>query len=267
MVYREGQHEENRLTGLDPSRTRIPVYKGVTKMSKANPARTTSLVWWILAPVFLFLTFLSFSSNIGDAAFALAFASFIMFITAIITAIIYGSRASKLNGILAGEGLLARWTYSPDEWKLYTEKEHETNKLGKKMLFFIISGFAIIVGVVALIVNPESGIWVLAVMLALIAIIGVLAWFTSWYDYRQNRKRTGVTYISKNGIYINGQLHLWNQLGARLGLVEYVEETPPLLVFSYFAPTRVGLEEREVRVPVPGGQETRAREILEQFKT
>ncbi|MDO8568308.1 MAG: hypothetical protein Q7R57_06290, partial [Dehalococcoidales bacterium] len=50
-----------------------------------------------------------------------------------------------------------------------------------------------------------------------------------------------------------------------LGSVEYVEKTPPLLVFSYFAPTRAGLEERDVRVPVPRGQETRAREILDQF--
>ena len=235
-------------------------------MSKVNPARTTSLVWWILTPIFLFLTFFSFSSNIGDAAFALAFGSFIMFITAIIVAILYGSRARKLDSILAGEGLLAHWTYSPDEWQLYTEKEHQTEKWGKKMLFFIISGFALVVGIVFLIVDRESGVWVLVVMLALIAIIGFVAWFTSWYDHRQNLKHQGETYISKDGIYLNKQLHLWNQLSAYLGSVEYVEETPPLLVFSYFAPTRTGLEERDVRVPVPHGQETRAREIQQQFK-
>ncbi|MBI2867157.1 MAG: hypothetical protein HYX97_02330 [Chloroflexi bacterium] len=235
-------------------------------MTKANPARKTSLVWWILAPVFLPLTVFSFLSNMGDASFALAFGSFIMFITAIVTAMVYGNRAKRLKSILAGEGLLAHWTYSQDEWGKYAQREHQMDKWGKKMLFFIISGFALVTGIIALIVDPESGIWVLATMIALIVIIGVLAWFTSWHDYRQNLKGTGVAYISKDGIYLNGQLHLWNQLGAHLGSVEYVEGTPSLLVFSYFAPTRVGVEERKARVPVPSGQEMKARELQERFK-
>jgi hypothetical protein len=186
-------------------------------MRKANPARTTSIVWWIFAPVFIFLTLLSFYSNLGDAAFALAFVSFTMFITAIIVAIIYGSRAGKLDRILAGAGLLAHWTYSPDEWQLYTEKENQTEVHDKKILFFMISGFALVTGIIFLIINPASGIWVMAVMLALIAIIGFVAWFTSWYDHRQNLKNKGEAYISKDGIYLNKQLHLWKHLGAYLG--------------------------------------------------
>ncbi|MDO8637615.1 MAG: hypothetical protein Q7R34_15510 [Dehalococcoidia bacterium] len=235
-------------------------------MSKNNPARTTSVVWWILTPVFLFLTFFSFSSDIGDAAYAMAFGSFIMFITAIIVAVIYGSRARKLDQILSGEGLIAHWTYTPDEWLHYAEKEYQTEKSVKRILFFIIAGFALVIGIVFLIVDPESGIWVLVVMLALIAIIGFVAWFTAWHDHRQNIKHLGEAYISKDGIYLNKQLHLWNQLAAYLGSVEYIEETPPLLVFSYFAPTRTGLEQRDVRVPVPHGQEARAREVLEKFQ-
>lgn len=235
-------------------------------MSKRNPARTTSIVWWILTPVFLFLSFFSFTAEIGDAAYALAFVSFIMFITAIIVAVIYGSRARALDRLRAGEGLLAHWTYQPDEWLQYAETEYRTEKHYKKILLLIISGFALVVGIGATIADQESGIGVLVVMLAVIVILSFTAWFTSWYNHRQNLEYPGEAYISKDGIYLNKQLHLWNQMLAYLGSVEYVEETPPLLVFAYFAPTRVGLEGREVRVPVPRGQEAKAREILEQFQ-
>lgn len=235
-------------------------------MSKDNPARRTSIVWWILTPVFLFLTFFLISSGKGDAAYAIAFFSFIMFITAIIVAVVYGSRAKKLDRILSGEGLLVHWTYTPDEWRNYTEKAHEEKKSANKILFFIISGFAIVIGAVFFIMDPESGKYVFLAMLGLIAIIGFVAWFTAWHGHRQNLRYLGEAYISKDGIYLNKQLHLWNMLTAYLGSVEYTEETQPSLVFSYFAPTRTGLEERDVRVPVPHGQESRAKEILEQFQ-
>lgn len=236
------------------------------ELGKGNPARKTSVVWWILSPVFLLLAFVSFNSEIGDAAFALAFGSFIMFIMAIIVAVIYGSRARELDRLLAGEGLVAHWTYQPDEWLQYAETEYQTEKELKKMLALIISGFALAFGIVFVIVDREAGFGVLVVMLAIIAMVNFLAWSTSWYNHRQNLKYPGEAYISKDGVYLNKQLHLWTHLLAYLDSVKYEEETPPLLVFSYFAPTRTGLEGRDVRVPVPRGQEAKAREILEQFQ-
>lgn len=235
-------------------------------MVKRNPARTTSIVGWILTPVFLFLTFLSFNAKIGDAAFAIAFFSFIMFITAIIVAVIYGSRARALDRLLSGEGLLAHWTYQPDEWLQYAEAEFQTEKELKKMLALIISGFALLAGIGFIIADWESGIGVLAVMLALIAMVSFLAWSTSWYNHRQNLKYPGEAYISKDGVYLNKHLHLWTHLLAYLDSVKYVEDIMPLLVFDYYMPTRTGLEGRHVRVPVPRGQEARGREIVEKMQ-
>lgn len=235
-------------------------------MIKRNPAHTTSIVGWILTPVFLFLTFLSFNAEIGDAAFAIAFVSFIMFITAIIVAVVYGNRARALDRLLAGEGLLAHWTYQPDEWLQYAETEYRTEKHYKKILAFIISGFALVVSIGFIIADRESGIGVLVVMLALIAMVSFSAWFTSWHTHQQNLEYPGEAYISKDGIYLNKQLHLWNQMLAYLDSVKYVEDIMPLLVFVYLAPTRAGLESREVRVPVPRGQEAKAREIVEQMQ-
>jgi hypothetical protein len=231
----------------------------------SNTARTTSIVWWILVPVFLILTIWAFLSNLGDASFALACLFLILLITAIIVAVVYGGRASRLKSILSGEGLIVHWTYTRDEWQKYAEIEYQNEKAGKKLLFFIVSGCALVVGIIALFIS-EVGIEVLAVMLFIILMMGFLTWFTTRYNYWQNRHSQGETYIAKNGIYINKQLHLWNHLAARLGSVTYVEEPEHLLVFSFFAPTRTGIEERQARVPVPKGQEEKAREVLTRFQ-
>ncbi len=231
-----------------------------------NPSRKISKLWGILSPVFLLLTFFSFNADIGDAAFALAFLFFILFITAIIVAVIYGKQASKLDRIIAGEGLLAHWTYTTDEWQRYAEKNYQVEKSGRKKLFFIVAGFALLIGIIYLIINREAGLGVFLMMLIVIAVTGFSAWFASWRNYRQN-KNTGDAYISKDGIYLNKQIHIWNQLGARLSSMKYIEETPPMLVFSYVALTGTISQEYTVRVPVPSGQETRAKEILEQLQS
>lgn len=129
-------------------------------MRRSNPARTTSIVWWILTPVFLLMAFVFVNADIGDAAFAGAFFSFIMFITAIIVGIMYGSRAGALDRLLAGEGLLAHWTYEPAEWLQYAEKDYVADKQAKRVLALIISGFALAIGVFYAIFYPDGGIGV-----------------------------------------------------------------------------------------------------------
>ncbi|MCX6001427.1 MAG: hypothetical protein NTY79_02660, partial [Chloroflexi bacterium] len=98
-------------------------------------------------------------------------------------------------------------------------------------------------------------------------IIAFTAWFTSWYNYRQNKKYLGETYITENAIYINRQLHMWRGLGARLDSVNLTAgKSQRLLRFVYSAPTRTGMQEYQVNVPVPTGREGEAEKILKHFQ-
>ena len=73
---------------------------------------------------------------------------------------------------------------------------------------------------------------------------------------------TDETYIGRDGVYVNRKLYMWTlKQGAIFDSVEFVEEKPAALVFSYHAQSTY-----KVRVPVPVGQEAKARELLEQFK-
>jgi hypothetical protein len=197
---------------------------------------------------------------------AIAFVCFFLTIVGVITAIIYQRRAMALNKILYGQDLLARWTYSADEWKKYADGEYRLERSGKQSLFILVAVIALVIGGgFAVIDRTEAGLWVLAVMGGLIALIAFVAYFTPWYNYRQNLRYPGEVLIAPNGLYYSRQLHLWDQLGARLVRTEIKGQGQSYIEFVYEAPTRTGTQEYEVRVPVPSGREKDARELVDRF--
>lgn len=234
---------------------------------KQNPERKSSIIWLAVAAVGAIIVFLPAILGIEgmDGGFALGTLGFLIIITGIVGAIVYAWRAKKLDAMLGGKDLLVHWTYSLDEWQRYTERAHQDKKSTNKTLFFIIAGFALPIGIVFLIGDPENGKFMFLVMLGLIALMGILAYATAMLDYRRNRKNLGEAYIARNGVYLNGELHTWKGLATRLDTVTYEEEADSL-VFTYIALDRVGPHPYTVRVPVPQGQEAKARELLAQLR-
>ena len=236
---------------------------------KDNPARRTLNVWIIITILGIAAVFAPtvFGMDGFHGGYAVSTISFMLVLSGIIVIIIYSGRARTLDKILNGDNLLAHWTYSPEEWSSYADKEYTEEKGEKKALFFIIAGFALFFGVVFMIIDSESGIFVMGVMLALIVVIAFTAWFTAWYNHRENQKYLGETYITEDAAYINRQLHTWSGLGARLDSVDLNRGKSQLLLqFVYSAPTRTGMQEYTLRIPVPKGQEEAAEKIFQHFK-
>jgi len=234
-----------------------------------NPPLQTLTVWIVITVLGIFGIFAPsiFGMDGFKGGFAISALSFFLVLAGIIVIIIYSGRVRTLNRILKGDNLLAHWTYSSEEWNSYAETEYREEKEGKKVLFYVIAAFALFFGILFLIIDLENGIWVMGLMLALIAVIAFTAWFTSWYNYRQNKKYLGETYITGEAVYINRQLHTWRGLGARLDSVNLTKDASPLLLqFVYSAPTRTGMQEYTVRIPVPKGQEEAAEKVFQHFK-
>jgi len=236
---------------------------------KNNPPLQTTVAWVIITILSICGIFAPgiFGIEGMNGGFAISFVCIFLVIIGIIVIIIYSGRARLLRRILSGENLLAHWKYSHDEWQTYTEKEYKEEKAMKRGLFIMISVIALLTGIIFFLADHEGGLWVLVAMAALVAIIAFTAWFTSWYNYRQNKKYLGETYIAENAIYINRQLHTWQGLGARLDSVNLTDgKSQQLLRFVYSAPTRTGMQEYQVNVPVPAGREEEAGKILKHFK-
>ncbi len=236
---------------------------------KDNPPRRTLNVWIVITILGIAAIFAPtiFGMDGFNGGYAISTLSFMLVVTGIIVIIIYSGRVRTLDKILNGDNLLAHWTYSPEEWNSYADTQYKEEKREKKALFFIIAGFALFFGVVFMIIDLENGTFVMVLMLALIAVIAFTAWFTAWYNYRENKKYLGETYISEDAVYINRQLHTWRGLGAKLDSVDLSEGKPPLLLrFVYSAPTRTGMQEYVLNIPVPKGQEEAAEKIFKHFK-
>ena len=237
---------------------------------KENPPLRTVIAWAIITVLAVFGIFAPsiFGMDGFKGGYAISFLSFFMVIAGIIVIAIYAGRAKAVNRILRSDGVLLHWTYSPDEWDKYVEKEYKQQKQGKKVLFYVIAGFALFFGILFFVIDRESGLWVLVLMLALIGVIAFTAWFTAWYDYRQNKKYPGEVYVTEDAIYASRQLHSWRGLGAKLESVVLDEQkTPKIVKFTYSAPTRTGVQDYTVRVPIPHGKEKEARRILENFQS
>lgn len=77
--------------------------------------------------------------------------------------------------------------------------------------------------------------------------------------------QTGEAYITLEGVYLNGQLHLFTGWGARLEKVTSGEEGRSLS-FTYSVPVRDGRSDYTLRVPVPSGKEEEARRVISSFQ-
>ena len=234
-----------------------------------NPPLQTIIVWAVITALAIFGIFAPSIFGISgmNGGFTISFVCGFLVIIGIIVIVIYIGRARLLNSILSGKDILVHWKYNPEEWMKYTEKEFKERKQLNKGLAFVISGLALIIGIIFFLVDHEGGLWVLVAMVILVAVIAFTAWLTAWLSYRQNKKYLGETYITENALYINRQLHSWRGLGARLDSVDLTKgKSQQLLKFVYSAPTRTGMQEYQVNVPVPAGQEEAADKILKHFK-
>ena len=102
-------------------------------------------------------------------------------------------------------------------------------------------------------------------MIGLIVLIRLTAYFSARFTYRQNLKGRGEAYITPRAVLLNKQLHVWGTLGATLGEVNYRPGKPAVIEFGYSAPSGRTMASYSVRVPVPPGEEEAARRVLDSF--
>ncbi len=231
-----------------------------------NSQRRIVNLWYILGLTFVFCMFLP--SIIGldgfDGGFAMTFTSGFMVIISIIVIGIYRSRANQLDRILSGEGRIAVWRYSQEEWIRFITRDFEEDKKLKRMLFFLIAGISVVIGII-LTIAYEDFLFV-PIILGLIVIVAIPAIWAPHYRYRKLLHSEAQALIAENGVIVGKMFHLWIKLGASLDFVSINEQNEPNLIeFKYSMPARHGRQVEIARVPVPNGKTKEAVKIVEHF--
>jgi uncharacterized membrane protein YbaN (DUF454 family) len=233
-----------------------------------NPERRTAIVCFVIfvaAAVTAILPFVA-GMDMMQAGYALTCIAGFVAVSSAIAALMFFARAATWDRLTRGEDVLAHWIYDEQEWQAYSQVEFEEDSVEKRNLWLLVSGIALLVGVIFFIGDPQSGGIVLLVMLGLILVTGALAFGMPRLALARNRRSPGEAVISSNAVWLSGALHTWKGWGTKLESVRLREEAPAILEIVYSSPNRAGRQNTTVRVPVPRGQEKTARQVVEGLK-
>jgi hypothetical protein len=242
----------------------------VRKQVSSNPPKRHATICFIIAIAATVMVFVPESLGIDgfDGGFAISFISIVIALTAIIVGVMFMGWASKVTKIQRGEGILAHWVYPQEFWSGYTEVEYKEEKSEKKILFLIITAFALFFGILFWLLDEDAGFWVFVVMLGLIGLCGFAWQFSAWSNYRSNRA-VGVkeVFITREAVFMNNKLITWKTALTRFENVSFADNRRvPVLVFEYMQYSgRAGMQKYTTRVPVPSGQEMAARYVVDQI--
>ncbi|HIH27076.1 MAG TPA: hypothetical protein HA256_03675 [Methanoregulaceae archaeon] len=196
---------------------------------------------------------------------AVMFVSFFLAVTLVAVALLFWSRARTMDAILSGKELLAHWTYSDEDSVTSAEREFAEYREANKALFIIVGGFFLIAIIFLLIFGGEAGVLTTFILLGAVGIIALVAWGAPRLVYASSLKRSPEACIAGNGIIYREAVYPFRSFLNRLDGVSFREAAqgePSLLIFSFIQVVGLYiLRPYEVRVPVPGGEEERAREI------
>lgn len=234
-----------------------------------NPPRTTANVWWAITILSLLSISIPwiFDIKMNSGGVIIVIGCAFLALIGLIIASLYMIRAKKLNRIFQGDKLMAHWTYSSDEWQQYAEVEYQRQKDSNRKLFMMVSIVAIVCVLGFWIFNNSSGAIAFFAVLGVIALIGFISWFVTYYNYKQNKNIHGQVYLTSDAVYINRQLHDLKGFGSKLEKTELKEDLQPYIEFTYSVPTRHGRQNQEVRVPIPQGKYDEALKLVEKYNT
>jgi len=206
--------------------------------------------------------------------YALGFFGLFLLISGLITALIFRARVRTMDRLLAGEEVLARWTYQEFEGQQQVETEYKRMIGRNRSIYLVMVFWFVLIGgafVVADYVRNEevNGLFV-GLMLGCLFIVSVVAFLAPIVWRRGASKASRQVIISRNGVVMNGALHSWKGPLERLVGVEYKDLDGPALVFSIRYPSRIepvtGSIETVI-VPVPLGEQEAARRVVSSLGT
>ncbi len=239
-------------------------------MEIKNRPRRTAQIWMGIAVLGIIIIFLPGIIGLDgfDGGYALSVGGGFVFMVGIIAAVIYFKLAGNVDGIIRSENVMAHWTYSPEQWQQYTEEEHKEDAAAKRGLFVLIAVIAVIVGIIMAVMIGEDFLIIALIILGIIAVAGLAAFFSTIASYLYNKKYHGEVYLTPDGVYFNNQMHVWKGMGNKLESVSFDQEDRglPRLTIVYSALAAYKRNSYAVRIPVPPGQEETAKKIVSRIE-
>jgi hypothetical protein len=200
---------------------------------------------------------------------AITLISVFLAVASLAVALLFLSRARAMDAILGGRRLLAHWVYPAEDTGTSAFREFEEYREMNRSLLFIVGGMLVIAMILALILGGDAGITTAGMLLVVLVLISIVSWGAPRLELTRARNAPREVYIAENGFIYEGAVYSFLSFMLRMDGVRFREGTdkrPPMLVFSFLQ--LVGLfilKPFEINIPIPVGDEVKAREIVERL--
>jgi len=204
-----------------------------------------------------------------SGGFALAFVSFFLAVSSVVTALLFVYRARVMDTILADASPLAHWIYPEEMARASVEREYRDYQERNRAMFILIGGMLVVVALFFLIFVEEGGYETGLVLLAITALLFVVSRVAPWLEWRRAVTASHEAVITRTGIVYEGSVYPFRSFlvfwhGVSFKKAE--KKNPAALVFSFTQLVgRFIVQPFDVVVPVPPGEEEKAGRAVQEL--
>ncbi|MCO5266528.1 MAG: hypothetical protein M9948_11695 [Lentimicrobium sp.] len=212
-------------------------------------------IWTVFTFLFLLGCFTPGFFNIDgmDGGFAIITICGFLVICGLVVIGVYRYRARQLDNMLMSDQNLAWWEIEKPLWNDFISLDFAKDKAISKGTFLLISIISGVIGVVLSLIFKD--IMMLYICLGIIVFLIIPAFTFPYFRKRKKLRSPALVIVSENSVYVGGTYFNWDILGARLKHVQLnTSEHPAILLFNMSYPARTGIENYEIRVPVPANK-------------
>jgi hypothetical protein len=202
-----------------------------------------------------------------DGGCALMFLSVFFFLTSLAVAgLIFYPMARAFDAVVTDSNLLAHWTYDPAWYDRILKREYEEHKERNAALLIIIDGMFLLFALFFILFVPEGGVETGVALLGIAVLMFVAAKITPGFFRDRKAKMPAEAWISTKGLIYEGAVYPYSGFLYGFTGVSYQEGDEPALVFRFYQITGARIYDPfEIAVPVPKGEEEKAKGIPEQL--
>lgn len=229
---------------------------------KNNQTSITKKLWYTAA-FFLVIIIVAFLEIISIHP-AIVMLSFFFFLSSVLVGFMFRSREKKLQKLISGENLLAEWTLSDSQKKIYVDYlfKHEVSK--NMIILLSISTIAIIVFGIFILVIDEGKFAMFLVLLGLILFLSFFAFGMPYYYRMKNSRGDGHILIGAKYAYLNGYFHNWDFILSGLSRVKTITEPFYGINLVYYYTDRTLTHSGELFIPA--NKEVELEELIKKLK-